>query len=226
MQREEVSQVLEDILATEDEDILVRHESAEALGAIGSEKYLSLLERYKEHNAPEISETCQIAIDLIKYKNSCCDSEKKSSIYASIDPAPPVSEAKSLQEYRDIYLDKELPLFDRYRAMFSLRDINTDDSANALVEGFQDDSALFRHEVAYVLGQMQRSCAAPALANVLRNMKEHRMVRHEAAEALGSIGGEIATSALREFHEDAEPVVQESCEVALNIVDYWAEPPH
>lgn len=51
------------------------------------------------------------------------------------------------------------------------------------------------------------------------------MVRHEAAEALGAVGGDLATQALQEFHEDSDApvVVQESCQVALNIVDYWAD---
>ena len=89
--------------------------------------------------------------------------------------------------------------------------------------GFGDPSALFRHEVAYVLGQMQRPSSADALINVLENLNEHRMVRHEAAEALGAVGGEKATRALKDFHADSEVVVQESCEVALNIVDYWSE---
>lgn len=73
-----------------------------------------------------------------------------------------------------------------------------------------------------MLGQMQRPSSAPALMQVLRDLTEHRMVRHEAAEALGAIGGDEVAAVLRDFHEDAEVVVQESCEVALNIVDYWA----
>ena len=72
---------------------------------------------------------------------------------------------------------------------------------------------------------MQRLSSAEALVRVLRDADEHRMVRHEAAEALGAVGGELATQALQEFHEneEIETVVQESCQVALNIVDYWAE---
>ena len=53
----------------------------------------------------------------------------------------------------------------------------------------EGDSALFRHEVAYVLGQMQQPSAIPHLSEVLANSKEHDMVRHEAAEALGSCIG-------------------------------------
>ena len=76
-----------------------------------------------------------------------------------------------------------------------------------------------------MLGQMQRLSSASALITVLENLDEHRMVRHEAAEALGAIGGDEATRALQSFHDDDEVVVQESCEVALNIVDYWADTP-
>ena len=38
----------------------------------------------------------------------------------------------------------ELPLFQRYRAMFALRNIGTDEAVDALASGFSDDSALFK----------------------------------------------------------------------------------
>lgn len=44
-------------------------------------------------------------------------------------------------------------------------------------------------QVAYVLGQLQNKAAAAALSNTLKDVTEHPMVRHEAAEALGSIAG-------------------------------------
>jgi deoxyhypusine monooxygenase len=47
------------------------------------------------------------------------------------------------------------------------------------------------------------------------------MVRHEAAEALGAIGGEKAESVLGRFLRDAEDVVRESCEVALDMAECW-----
>lgn len=48
----------------------------------------------------------------------------------------------------------------------------------------------FRHEIAFVFGQLSTSHAIPALLDVLRNETESPMVRHEAAEALGGIVGE------------------------------------
>lgn len=44
-------------------------------------------------------------------------------------------------------------------------------------------------QVAYVLGQLQNKAASAALNRILRDVNEHPMVRHEAAEALGSIAG-------------------------------------
>ncbi len=51
---------------------------------------------------------------------------------------------------------------------------------------------------------------------------EHRMVRHEAAEALGAIGGEEVESLLSQFADDEEIVVKESCDVALDAMEYWS----
>jgi deoxyhypusine monooxygenase len=47
------------------------------------------------------------------------------------------------------------------------------------------------------------------------------MVRHEAAEALGSLGDEEGVEdTLRRFLHDKEKVVRESVIVALDIADY------
>jgi HEAT repeat protein len=57
--------------------------------------------------------------------------------------------------------DQSLPLFDRYQAMFSLRNNGGKAAVLALATAFADPSPLFRHEVAYVLGQLQvraRAC--------------------------------------------------------------------
>ena len=47
------------------------------------------------------------------------------------------------------------------------------------------------------------------------------MVRHEAAEALGAIGSPECQAVLKTFKDDIDQVVRESCEVALDIADYW-----
>ena len=45
---------------------------------------------------------------------------------------------------REQLLNKSLSLFERYRAMFALRDIGTPAAVDALADGFTDDSALFK----------------------------------------------------------------------------------
>ena len=54
----------------------------------------------------------------------------------------------------------------------------------------------------------------------LRNTEEMAMVRHEAAEALGSIGAEEADEILLEFENDKERIVQESCVVARDMWEF------
>eukprot|EP00607_Mallomonas_marina_P007718 CAMPEP_0182416866 /NCGR_PEP_ID=MMETSP1167-20130531/1246_1 /TAXON_ID=2988 /ORGANISM="Mallomonas Sp, Strain CCMP3275" /LENGTH=265 /DNA_ID=CAMNT_0024589995 /DNA_START=244 /DNA_END=1038 /DNA_ORIENTATION=- len=228
----EFCETLCNILKDENDDVMVRHESAESLGAIADPSCLPLLELYCHDKLPEISETCQIAVDLIKWKQSQSLISQSSeenienipkSNYLSKDPAPALSTNNSIHELQTILLDSSLSLFLRYRAMFSLRNLNSDESALALVQGFNDNSALFRHEIAYVLGQMERPVTIPGLKRVLENKNEHKMVRHEAAEALGGIGGDEVKVILYEYEHDDESVVKDSCEVALGAIEYWSD---
>lgn len=46
------------------------------------------------------------------------------------------------------------------------------------------------------------------------------MVRHECAEALGSIAKAPCLATLQAFARDKEQVVRESCEVALDMYSY------
>lgn len=144
------------------------------------------------------------------------------SPFLSVDPAPADRKELSTEELRQRLLDPSLPLFARYRAMFSLRNRNTEEAVLALAAGFKDASPLFRHEVAYVMGQMQHPASVPALTAVLEDGAEHRMVRHEAAEALGAVGGAACEAVLERYRADGEVVVRESCVVALDTMEYWA----
>ena len=84
----------------------------------------------------------------------------------------------------------------------------------------------FRHEIAFILGQLSDPHSIPALIEVLKRPEEAEMVRHEAAEALGGIPtgdgghGVAVLEVLREWaaKEGAPQVVRDSCVVA---VDMW-----
>jgi deoxyhypusine monooxygenase len=135
---------------------------------------------------------------------------------------------KSVEELGKELMDTNVPLFLRYRAMFALRDMaSPPDLPTAvpavleLAKGFADTSELFRHEIAFVFGQLSHPASIPALTAALGNLNEASMVRHEAAEALGSLGEEEGVEAtLKAFLHDKEKVVRESVIVALDMAEY------
>ena len=96
--------------------------------------------------------------------------------YASTDPAPPASE-EDPEILKNTLLDENLTLFKRYRAMFALRNKGDDASILALAEGLKSKNALFRHEIAYVLGQVQSPLVTNQLLECLRDENEMDMVR-------------------------------------------------
>lgn len=188
--------------------------------AIGDASALPLLKKHRDdaNEHIEVRETCELAVARIEFleKNDVGRSAK----FYSVDPAPPLTEKLDVSALKKVLLNEELPLFERYRAMFALRDIGDTEAVLALAEGLNDKSALFRHEIGYVFGQLQHPAAVDALTVSLKKGDEHAMVRHEAAEALGSIATDEVLPILRSFAADEEKVVSQSCEVALDMYAY------
>ncbi|KAI1333062.1 deoxyhypusine hydroxylase [Xylariaceae sp. FL0255] len=224
---------LQKVLADLQEDPMCRHEAAEALGALGDAGNLEILRKFRDREGEEVvvKETCEIAIDRIEWENSEKRRQEKlhHSDFASIDPAPPMPEsAQTVEELGNTLMDTNAPLFIRYRAMFALRDLASPPdlptavpAVLALAKGFADPSALFRHEIAFVYGQLSHPASIPALTAALSNLEEASMVRHEAAEALGSLGEEEGVEeTLKKFLHDKEKVVRESVIVALDMADF------
>ena len=179
-----------------------------------------MLEKYINDPIKEISETCEIALDRVKWYEANSDEPLDSkSPYKSIDPTPTLN-INDIKELKAILLDDNENLFKRYRAMFSLRNINSDESCIALSEGLKCKSALFRHEIAFVLGQLQQPITVPYLIENLNDTTENEMVRHECAEALGSIATDDCITVLNKYLDDDKRVVKESCIVALDMCDY------
>jgi deoxyhypusine monooxygenase len=112
--------------------------------------------------------------------------------------------------------------------MFALRDLSSPPdlptavpAVQALARGFEDPSALFRHEIAFVFGQLSHPASIPSLTETLSNTNEASMVRHEAAEALGSLGDEEGVEeTLKKFLDDPEQVVRDSVIVALDMAEF------
>ncbi|KAK3678048.1 deoxyhypusine hydroxylase [Recurvomyces mirabilis] len=217
---------------------LLKHELAYCLGqsgALGDRCSLDLLRQRRDDRSEEevVRETCDIAIERIEWEHSEAGKAErlKQSDFASIDPAPPLAHtntAPSIPEYEHTLLDTSLPLFKRYRAMFALRDLASPPdlptaipAVQSLARGFSDPSALFRHEIAFVFGQLSHPASIPSLVETLSKTSESSMVRHEAAEALGSLGDEAGVEdVLRMFLNDPEQVVRDSIVVALDMAEF------
>ncbi|CAA6655474.1 unnamed protein product [Spirodela intermedia] len=173
MQDVQAISALENVLNDLSLHPIVRHEAAEALGAIGLESVIPLLTKsLKSDPAPEVQETCELAIRRIKEQKNRANRDEKNCVatspFLSVDPARPSTLYSSVEQLREVLLNEEESMYERYAALFALRN--------------QD--------------------AIAALSKVLEDVDEHPMVRHEAAEALGSIAGTA------------------SCEVALNMLEF------
>ncbi|CAO1619825.1 unnamed protein product [Parajaminaea phylloscopi] len=291
MQDSRAIPTLTKVLEDETEHAMVRHEAAEAMGAIADPVALSILEHYQHDKDVSVRETCELAIRKINYEVQrrkeqpvATSAQPTDSPFAPIDPAPafdvsPSKEAAAaaaassssadvlaqIPTYRTTLLDQTQTLFDRYRAMFSLRNAvhaarreseqpnlspqqrsqvlaQGKDAVLALCDSLSDGSALFRHEICFVFGELAHASCVPAMLKVLADSDEHEMVRHEAAEALGAVveegdedevakeGGASLTEQvikeLKRWAEDLEAprVVRESCIVALDEMAYNDDP--
>nr|NVI76164.1 nero [Cucujiformia] len=181
MQDEDAIDILISVLEDKNQEPMVRHEAAEALGAIGSEKGIPFLHKYKDDPSIEVAETCELALDRINWlRNMRQKDELSESPYTSVDPAPPAP-IKNVDELKSILIDENASLFNRYRAMFALRNIGSVEAITALGEALKYGSALFKHEIAFVFGQMQRKESVLYLKESLEDTDENEMVRHECA---------------------------------------------
>ncbi|KAF9763976.1 Deoxyhypusine hydroxylase [Nosema granulosis] len=121
----------------------------------------------------------------------------------------------NLDTAKIILLSDDTHIAKKMRSIFFLRNITTDESARILCEAFKSTSVLLKHEVAYVLGQMQIEETIPVLIKVLDDQNEDEIVRHEAGEALGNFPyrKDIAEALERNIQCSSIPV-RETCYIA------------
>ncbi|XP_066153120.1 deoxyhypusine hydroxylase [Euwallacea fornicatus] len=211
--------VLEDV----NEHPMVRHEAAEALGAIGSPEMIQILDKFKNDQSLEVAETCELALERIKWVQNPDSTNLSDNPYHSIDPAPS-TQVNNVVQLKTILINPKETLFNRYRAMFSLRNLRSKAAIEALGEGLKHGSALFKHEIAFVLGQLQDEHSIKYLKSSLEDYSENEMVRHECAEALGAIATEECIDVLNKYLNDDKRVVKESCIIALDMCEYENSP--
>lgn len=213
---------------------IVLHEAAEALGNIDSYHNENLLSKFLSYEDDIIKETCEISIENLKWmeqtnKGQSEGLDKHEFFYHTNDPSAPFNFKDPNQHYtlakvREIMHDNNETMFNRYRAIFTLREFNNDEAVKILCECFDKQynfSALFKHEVAFILGQMCLCAknALSALEQVLQDETEDPIVRHETALALGEITK--SKDLLIQYSRHENQLIRESCEIALDFVDYW-----
>lgn len=236
--RSEVIPDLEKIIHNLNYDVVTRHEAIEALGAIGDDQCLPVLKSLVEgkveadlHPDTElpIYESAVLALCRLTMKREQGDASvgrPANCPFVSVDPSPAFSEKRTVAELEAVLNDASgSSLWDRYRAMFSLRNIGTVEAVQALCRSLRQDksSCLFRHEIAFVLGQLEDPSSEAALCEALCDESEHAMVRHEAAEALGAIAEKASWNLLERYSSHHEGIVKDSCVVALDMHKYWSQ---
>lgn len=88
----------------------------------------------------------------------------------------------ALENIGKVLNDPKRPMKERFRALFTLRNLGGETAIKCISECFQDESVLLKHELAYCLGQMQDKNAIPILRSVLEDKTQDPIVRHEAGK--------------------------------------------
>ncbi|KAM7539141.1 hypothetical protein Aperf_G00000047933 [Anoplocephala perfoliata] len=248
---------LEKALRDSHHEPIVRHEAAEALAALASAPGANIahikkvLTEFRNINIDAIAETCEVGLGRVAWiesgKNKVADpaAELARSKFPNIhvDPAPAFepTAGHSIAELRRIILSPSEPLFSRYQALYSLRNAAVATSpppsevVDALCAGVAaPGSALLRHQVAFILGELSIPRTGDALIARLQDAKEAPWVRHESALGLGKVlraaeaeekegkQAQRVRDALVAGCKDPEPVVRDSCIVALDVPAYLA----
>eukprot|EP01017_Pseudomicrothorax_dubius_P014855 TRINITY_DN1736_c0_g1_i1.p1 TRINITY_DN1736_c0_g1~~TRINITY_DN1736_c0_g1_i1.p1 ORF type:complete len:309 (+),score=100.75 TRINITY_DN1736_c0_g1_i1:100-1026(+) len=234
--RELTEEFLLKVLHNEEENEVVRHEAGEALSNFLDEKINEVLEKYVKHSSSLIAETCQLG--LHKYREREIALKRCGNQYGgTIEPAP----AFTVEELRENFADKftdsadaasaaiaicedpSIELFKKYRTIYYLRDTKTRDCLQALGKLLisQKTSPLFRHEVAFILGQLapESEAVLDQLRESIYNESEHEIVRHESLMAVSSITKN--KELIRSFVGHSSKIISDSAEVAVDLMDYW-----
>lgn len=134
---------LKNIVAERKQSSIVIHEAVEALGNLSEDNLKELLAQFDDEcDDTIIKETCELALDQIKWREETEDGklegiDLKALKHPTNDPSPPFNPDSDVN-YRSVsfltkmLLDDKVRLFDRYRAMFTLREMHTDEAVIGL----------------------------------------------------------------------------------------------
>lgn len=126
--------------------------------------------------AQEVRETCELALERIEQMKDAGDgSTAEKSPFMSVDPAAPTTSCSSVHQLRfvwllelfgpffsyyicyafdlcqfilrEVLLDEEKGMYERYAALFALRNNGGKEAVEAIVDSLGSNSALLKHEV-------------------------------------------------------------------------------
>ena len=200
-----VTSVLEDPACSE----VVRHEAGEALANFPhlKERVVPVLERHVSSPSALVAATARLALEKLRaYRPG--DNNYNRYLKGTLEPAEPFTpaeyerflQARGLRA-EDVFewmLDPALSEYCKYQAMYYYRDHFCPDTLRlyALLlskHNFARTSALLRHEVNFILGQLEQKAKTEemrrALIETVENEEEEPVVRHEAVLAYSAVFG-------------------------------------
>ena len=101
---------------------------------------MNTLTEYSKDSHEEVAETCQLALARLEWLESQNSNPKETlsdNPYYSVDPAPPDAK-KDVKVLKEKLLNESLSMFERYRAMFGLRNLGSDEAILALCCGLSN----------------------------------------------------------------------------------------
>ena len=138
-----------------------------------------------------------------------------------------------VQKYGDIICNLEQPIAERVDALFCLRSFPDIEAVNTIIKGFgiEKKSELLRHEMCYVLGQMDNSpehinVIQQFLTSLVEDETMEDIVIHEAVEALGNLNDNNSVALIQKFTESDRQcgaMVIETCELAQAMLIWKKE---
>lgn len=189
---------------------IVRHEAGEALGNFPEAKHETIPELRKHLNSPidVLATTVDLAIRKLETYNSDSNTYNK-TVKGSLEPAEPLTpekfatllaqRGKTREQVCDLLADPTLDEFSKYGIVYFFRDHPSPLGERALLfmldkENRKKTSALIRHEVCFILGQLdakvKNQSTKDTLAACAGDAEEDQIVRHEAVLSYAGIFGE------------------------------------
>jgi len=244
---ESVMPFLISTMKDEKEAPIVRHEAGEAIAYLNDLKYKKELENFVDCEIEELRDTCRVALKRMEDEQAK-EYNGKAEFGFTLEPAPgferkaidqvlqekynkdftKISNKEIVDTVFNYIIDKETHIYNKYKALYFLRDMQTEEAIVALgnllnVEHREATGALLRHEVCFALGMLadKAKVLKDRLEKTIADKTESSIVRHEAISAYSSALTDI--SFLKNYLEDDSRVVKESAIVAIDMIEYWGQ---